>query len=60
VPTVRYERRNVLGPAEDRVSGGVYLLARANVRVLLLASALRTDAMGLFFDSGQAGLSVGF
>lgn len=60
VPTVRFERRSGLHPAEERYSAGMYLLVRANVRVLLLASALRTNAMGLSFDTGQAGLNVAF
>jgi hypothetical protein len=60
VPTVRYERRILSGQASERASAAVYLLARANVRVLLLAAMGRSPGMGFGFDGGQAGLSVGF
>lgn len=60
IPTARYERRILTGAAQERLSAAVYLLARANVRVLLLAASARAGNGAFEFDGGQAGLTVGF
>ncbi len=43
IPTLRYEHRNLNSAKTRRISGGVYVLLRANVRAQLLGSANFTD-----------------
>lgn len=59
IPTVRYEHRDVAGTAGDRVSGGCYVLLRANVRTQVLASVSDTGD-GMELDQVTAGLNLAF
>lgn len=60
VPTVRYERRGVGDDDGDRISGGLYVLWRANIRSQVLLSGER--AHGEAFALGQilVGLNTAF
>ncbi len=63
IPTARAERRFITEHAvEDRLSGGVYFVLRANVRAQILAAAQRTEGAGqhLTLTQAQGGLNVAF
>lgn len=59
VPVARYEVRSEQGVRTQRALLGVYALARANVRVSLMAQALQGTST-FQFDRVTAALSVGF
>lgn len=55
VPTLRYEHRNQNSSKTRRISGGVYVLLRANVRAQLLGAA---QFFGTDYDSTQGALGL--
>jgi hypothetical protein len=59
IPTARYERRSVGGATSDRISGGVYALVTANVRLLALGAVEGVEG---HYDFSRAigGLNVAF
>jgi len=58
IPTLRYERRSLNHTASDRISGGVYGLLTANVRLLALGAVEGGDHYD--FTQAQLGLNVAF
>ncbi|MCC6746128.1 MAG: hypothetical protein IT371_00630 [Deltaproteobacteria bacterium] len=60
IPTVRYERRMLDGGAEDRLTPGVYLLVRANIRVVVLANVQRPIDGRFALERVQGSLALGF
>jgi hypothetical protein len=60
IPTVRYERRLITADTqENRISGGVYFLIRANVRAQVLVAAQGPDS-AIKFNQVLGGLNLAF